>query len=62
MPVPHRQPVQIVLHSEGKKSCDNVACVVAFHNPNQVGTKTHFDDYGGDLDLDSRKKLVEILK
>ena len=41
---------------------ENVACVVTFHNPSQVSTKTLFEDYGGDLDLDTREKLVELLK
>ena len=41
---------------------NKVACVVAFHNPRQVGTKTLFEDYGGDLDADTRRKLCEVLK
>ena len=41
---------------------ENIACVVSFHNPFQVSTKTLFEDYGGDLDIDTRKKLVELLK
>ena len=41
---------------------DNVACVVAFHNSIQVGTKTLFENYGGDLDADTRRKLCEVLK
>ena len=39
-----------------------MACVVAFHNPSQVGTKTLFEDYGGDLDADKRRKVCEVLK
>ena len=39
-----------------------MACVVSFHNPSQVGTKTLFEDYGGDLDADKRRKFCEVLK
>ena len=41
---------------------DNVACIVAFHNPSQVGTKTLFEDYGGDMDAEMRRKFCEVLK
>ena len=50
------------LTSIAKAFRDNVACVVAFHNPSQVGTKTLFEDYGGDLDADKRRKFCEVLK
>ena len=50
------------LTSIAKAFRDNVACVVAFHNPSQVGTKTLFEDYGGDLDADKRRKVCEVLK
>ena len=50
------------LTSIAKPFRDNVGCVVAFHNPSQVGTKTLFEDFGGDLDMDTRKKLMELLK
>ena len=50
------------LTSIAKPFRENVACVVAFHNPSQIGTKTLFEDYGGDLDANTRKKFVEILK
>ena len=50
------------LTSIAKPFRDNVACVVTFHNPSQVGTKTLFEDYGGDLDVETRKKFVELLK
>ena len=50
------------LTSIAKPFRENVACVVAFHNPSQIGTKTLFEDYGGDLDVDTRKKFVDILK
>ena len=50
------------LTSMSKALRDNVACVVAFHNSSQVGTKTLFENYGGDLDADTRRKLCEVLK
>ena len=30
--------------------------------PSQMGTKTLFEDFGGDLDTDTRKNLMELLK
>ena len=48
--------------SIAKPFCENVACVVAFHNPSQIGTKTLFKEYGGDMDSDARKKFAELLK
>ena len=50
------------LTSIAKPFRENVACVVAFHNPSQVGMKTLFDDYGGDLDTETRKKFMKLLK
>ena len=50
------------MKSIAKAFRDNVACVVAFHNPSQVGTKTLFEDYGGDLVADKRRKFCEVLK
>ena len=50
------------LTSIAKPFRDNVGCVVAFHNPSQMGTKTLFEDFGGDLGVDTRKKLMELLK
>ena len=39
-----------------------MGCVIAFHNPSQMSTKTLFEDFGGDLDMDTRKNLMELLK
>ena len=50
------------LTSIAKPVRDNVGCVIAFHNPSQMGTKTLFEDFGGDLDMDTRKNLMELLK
>ena len=50
------------LTSIAKPFRENVSCVVAFHNPSQVGMKTLFEDYGGDLDIETRKKFMKLLK
>ena len=50
------------LTSIAKPFRENVSCVVTFHNPSQVGMKTLFDDYGGDLDIETRKKFMKLLK
>ena len=50
------------LTSIAKPFRENVACVVAFHNPSQIETKTLFEDYAGDLDSNTRKKFAELLK
>ena len=39
-----------------------MGCVIAVHNPSQMGTKTFFEDFGGDLDMDTRKNLTNLLK
>ena len=48
------------LTSKAKPFHENVACVVAFHNPSQIGTKTLLEDHVGDLDADIRKKLLKM--
>ena len=50
------------LTSIAKPFCDNVACVVAFHNPSQIGMKSLFEEFGGDLDSETRKNLKKNLK
>ena len=50
------------LTSISKPFRENVSCVVTFHNPSQVGMKTLFEDYGGDLDTETRKKFMKLLK
>ena len=50
------------LTSIAKPFRDNVGCVIAFRSPSQMGTKTLFEDFGGDLDMDTRKNLMELLK
>ena len=50
------------LTSIAKPFRENVSCVVTFYNPSQVGMKTLFDDYGGELDIETRKKFMKLLK
>ena len=50
------------LTSIAKPFRENVACVVTFHNPSQVGMKTLFDDYGGDLDGETKRRFMRLLK
>ena len=50
------------LTSIAKPFRDNVACVVAFHNPSQIGTKALFEDHGGDTSPTTRRKLTSALK
>ena len=50
------------LTSVAKPFRENVACVVTFYNPSQVGMKTLFEDYGGDLDIETRKTFMRLLK
>ena len=50
------------LTSIAKPFRDNVACVVAFHNPSQIGMKSLFEEFGGDLDSQTRKNLTKNLK
>ena len=50
------------LTSIAKPFRENVACVVAFHNPSQIGMKTLFDDYGGDLDIETKRVFLKLLK
>ena len=40
---------------------ENVACVVSFHNPSQTAMKMLFEEYGGDLDAETWKKLKKHL-
>ena len=41
---------------------DRKTAVIAFHNPSQTGTKGIFEDYGGDLNAETRKRLTHLLK
>ena len=50
------------LTSIAKPFRDNVGCVIVFHNPSQMGTKALLEDFGGVLDTDTRKNLMELLK
>ena len=50
------------LTSIAKPFRENVSCVVTFHNPSQVGMKTLFEDYGGDLDTETKRLFNRMLK
>ena len=41
---------------------ENVACIVSFYNPNKISNQILFDEYGGDLEHESRKQYIELLK
>ena len=41
---------------------NNIACIVALYTPSQSDTKTLFEDYGGDMDAEMRRKFCENLK
>lgn len=50
------------LTSIAKPFRENVACVISFHNPSQITTKTLFEDYGEGIDVETRNRLVHLLK
>ena len=50
------------LTSIAKPFRENVACVVSFYNPSQIAMKMLFEDYGGTLETDARKRLEKALK
>ena len=50
------------LTSISKPFRDNVACVVAFHNPSFVGTKCMFEDHGNGIPPEARTVLTNELK
>ena len=50
------------LTSIAKPFRENVACVVSFYNPSQIAMKMLFEDYGGNLDVDKRKRYKKLLK
>ena len=50
------------LTSIAKPFRDNVACVVSFYTSNKTGVQILFEEYGSDLDEETRKNFVKILK
>ena len=50
------------LTSIAKPFRDNAGLVVAFHRPSGISTKTLFDDFGGDLDGETRREYLKLLK
>ena len=41
---------------------ENVACIISFFTPNKVANETLFDEYGGDLSVETKKEFKRILK
>ena len=50
------------LTSISKPFRDNVACIVAFHNPSYLSTRVMFEDHGSGIDADTRTALINALK
>ena len=40
----------------------NAGCIISFFTPNKTSNQTLFDEYGGNLDLETRKEFMNILK
>ena len=50
------------LTSISKPFRDNIACIVAFHNPSQVGTKCMFEDHCNGIPPEDRAVITNELK
>ena len=50
------------LTSVAKAFRNNVACVVAFYTPSQSDTQALFEDYGGNMDAETRRQFCEIME
>ena len=50
------------LTSISKPFRDNIACIIAFHNPSQVGTKTMFEDHCNGIPTEERSAITNELK
>ena len=50
------------LTSISKPFRDNIACIIAFHNPSQVGTKTMFEDHCNGIPPEDRGVITNELK
>ena len=50
------------LTSISKPFRDNIACIVAFHNPSQVSTKTMFEDHCNGIPPEDRSVITNELK
>ena len=50
------------LTSISKPFRDNIACIIAFHNPSQVGTKTMFEDHCNGIPTEARGVIGKELK
>ena len=50
------------LTSISKPFRDNIACIIAFHNPSQVGTKTMYEDHCNGIPMQDRAVITNELK
>ena len=50
------------LTSISKPFRDNIACIIAFHNPSQVGTKCMFEDHCNGIPPEDRSAITNELK
>ena len=50
------------LTSISKPFRENVACVVSFYNPSETAMKMLFEEYGGALDVNKRKRYKKLLE
>ena len=50
------------LTSISKPFRDNIACIIAFHNPSQVGSKTMFEDHCNGIPPEARGVITNELK
>ena len=50
------------LTSISKPFRENVACVVSFYNPSETAMKMLFEEYGGALDAEKRKRYKKLLE
>jgi len=41
---------------------ENIGCITSFYTPNKISNQVLFDEYGGDLDLETRKGFMRLLK
>ena len=50
------------LTSIAKPFRDNVACIIYFYSPNEKSIKTLFEEYGGNIGIDTKNNMLKILK
>jgi len=50
------------LTSVSKSFRENVGCIVSFYSPSKISNQILFDEYGGNINLETRKEFMKILK